>query len=131
MIWIAWSVALAADAPAHGMSVRCQFGLLKQAHETLVFCGEQIDPASEARFERLSKEFQSFVDSNQDSKKVADDSVEEIRRRLRQKGRDQVCKDPDYSLLRRLFFHNVSDAGMDELSNLLSHPQDPSEGDCF
>jgi hypothetical protein len=113
------------------MAVECEFSLLKQAHETLIYCGEQIDPVIEARYNELSKSFLSFIATNQDSKPGSDDSVEEIRRDLLREDRDRVCKGPDYALLRRSFFRSVSDVGMTEVGNLLSHPRDPSEGDCF
>jgi len=127
----AWLVALAGNANAENMSVNCEFGLLKQAHETLVFCGEQIDPASEARYDKLKNEFSSFIAANIDSKKASDDSVEDIRRRLLQNGRERACKDRGYPLLRRAFFHYTSDIGMDGVSNLLNRARDPSEGGCF
>jgi hypothetical protein len=113
------------------MAVKCEFSLLKQAHETIVYCGEQIDPAMEARYNKLSKDFLSFIATNQDSKPRWNESVEEIRRNLLQEDRDRVCKGPDYALFRRSFFLYVSDVGMTAVSNLLSHPRDPSEGDCF
>lgn len=113
------------------MAINCEFALLLQARETLLHCGEQIDPTSEARYDKLINDFMSFIAANVDSKKRSDDSVDEIRKRLRRSDRDRVCKGSDYLLLRQTFFHAVSDVGMAQVSKLLSHPRDPSEGDCF
>ena len=130
-IGIAWLVALMGNAHANNMAVKCELALLRQAHETLIYCGEQIDPASEARYDKLTKDFLYFIATNRDSKPGWDDSVEEIRRRLSQMDRDRVCKALDYPLLRQTFSYAVSDAGIAEVGNLLSRPRDPSEGDCF
>jgi hypothetical protein len=123
-------IPLVAHAYANNASINCEFAMLKQAHETLIFCGEKIDPVSEARYDKLTKDFQSFIASNPDSR-PGWDSVDEVRRLLLREGRDRVCKDPDYAWLRRAFDRYVSDAGMAEVGTLLSRPRDPSEGDCL
>jgi hypothetical protein len=123
-------IPLVAQAHANNASINCEFAVLKQAHETLMFCGETIDPVSEARYDKLTKGFQSFIASNPDSR-PGWNSVEEIQRSLLREGRDRVCKDPDYAWLREAFGRYVSDAGMAEVGSLLSRPRDPSEGDCF
>lgn len=110
------------------MSVNCEFSLLKELHERLIFCGESIDPASGARYEKLVQDFSSFIAANG---KGYDDQVEEVRRRLHQEGKDRICKNADYPALRRMFFHYVSDAGMAEVRVLLSRPRDPNKGDCL
>jgi hypothetical protein len=118
------------NAQADNMAISCEFSLMKQAHESLVFCGEPIDPASEARYEKLSQDFSTFIAKNGNPADYSG-SLEQIRRRLQQDGRDRVCKDPDYPFLRRAFFRYVSDAGMTSVNDLLSRHRDPSEGDCF
>jgi hypothetical protein len=123
-------MSLTGSACATNASIQCDFAFLKQAHETLVFCGEKIDPASEERYDKLTKEFQAFIASNVDSK-PGWETVEDIRRTLLREGKDRVCKDPDYQALRRVFFGYVSDSGMAQVKKLLSRPRDPSEGDCL
>jgi len=131
-IGIAWLFALAGNAHANNMAIYCEFALLQQAHETLLHCGEHIDPASEARYGKLINEFMSFFAANVASKKQSDgDSVGEIRKRLLQSDRDRVCKGSDYLRWRQTFLYAVSDIGMAQVSKLLSRPRDPSEGDCF
>jgi hypothetical protein len=120
------------SAYANDMAVACEFEILKQAHETLVYCGELIDSVSETRYEKLFWDFSSFVAANANAKKNSyNGSLEQIQRRLHQDGRDLVCKDPGYPLLRQAFFRYVSDEGMAEVGRLLSHPQNPFEGDCL
>jgi hypothetical protein len=113
------------------MSISCEFSLLKQAHETLVYCGQRLDPLSAARYDKLFKEFSSFIITNRNPNTKYDEDLDEMRMRLLQEGQARVCKGPDYDLLRRAFGRYVSDAGMAEIKNLLSHPRDPLEGDCF
>ena len=129
-ISLACLLFLVTNARATNMAVDCEFSLLKQAHESLVFCGESIEPVNEARYDKLTQDFLAFIAMNGNPDKY-NGSLEQIRRRLRQDGRDRVCEDPDYPLLRRAFFRYISDVGMAEVSRLLSHPRDPSEGDCF
>ncbi len=129
-IGLACLISWVADAHANNMAIDCEFALLKQARESLVFCGEPIDALSEARYEKLMRDFTSFVAANGNLDGYSG-SLEQIRRRLHQDGRDRVCKDPGYQLLRQTFFRSVSDVGMAEVSNLLSRPRNPSEGDCF
>lgn len=101
------------SAYANNMAVDCEFVILKQAHETLMYCEELIDSVSEARYEKLFRDFSSFVAANANAKKNSyNGSLEQIRRRLNQDGRDRVCKDPDYPFLRQAFFRYVSDEGM-------------------
>jgi hypothetical protein len=126
----AYLVALVAYAHANNASINCEFAMLKQAHETLTFCGEKIDPANEARYDKLTKDFQFFIASNPNSKPPWD-SAEEIRTRLHKEGRDRICNDPGYPLLQQAFYGYVSDAGMVAVGSLLSRPRDPNDGDCF
>ena len=131
-IGIASSFALAGNAHANNMALYCEFALLQQAHETLLHCEEQNDPASEARYGKLVDEFMSFFAANAAFKKQSDgDSVSEIRKRLLQGDRNRICREPDYTYLRQKFYYAVSDLGMAEVSKLLSRPRDPSEGDCL
>jgi hypothetical protein len=126
----AYLMSLTGSAYATNASIQCEFALLNQARETLIFCGEKIDPAGERRYDELTKEFQAFIASNADSR-TGWQTVEDIRRTLLQEGKERVCKDPDYQALRRAFFVYVSDSGMAQAKKLLSRPRDPSEGDCF
>jgi len=112
------------------MSINCEFALLKQARETMIFCGEKIGPANETRYDKLTKDFQSFIASNPNSKPPWD-RAEEIRTKLLGEGRDRVCNDRDYPFLQQAFYRYVSDAGMVAVGNLLSRPRDPDDGDCF
>lgn len=123
-------VFLAGSTCASNAAINCEFQRLKQVHETLVFCSEQIDLASEARYAELTKEFQSFFSPDVNSK-PAWDSIEEIRKRLVQEGKDRVCKDPGLSASRRDFFQYVSEAGMARVKNLLSQPRNRTGGDCY
>jgi uncharacterized protein (DUF927 family) len=122
---------LLTPAHANNMAIKCEFAILKQAHETLIFCGEKINPANEARYQTVANQFESFIASNADSKPDWQESVEEIRRGLLREDKDRVCKDQDYQKHKRMFSLYVSDSGMAYVKKLLSRPRDPSKGDCF
>ena len=128
---IAWVTATAGNAQAGNMAIYCELALLLRAHETLVHCGEQIDPASESRYDKLVGDYRSFIAANPAPKKQYDGDVGEIQKQLRKNDRNLVCTGCDYTLWHRTFVHAVSDVGMAEVGEQLSRPRDPSEGDCF
>ena len=86
----AYLMSLTGSAYATNASIQCEFALLNQARETLIFCGEKIDPAGERRYDELTKEFQAFIASNADSR-PGWQTVEDIRRTLLQEGKERVC----------------------------------------
>lgn len=96
------------------VAVNCEFQRLKQTRELLVFCGEAIDPEKEARYAQLTMEFEAYFRSvpRAVDSKPAWDSIEEIRKRLVNEGKDRVCKDPGLFLARHDFLQFVSEAGM-------------------
>ena len=130
-IAIAWLIAAAGNAQAGNMAIYCELALLLRAHETLVHCGEQIDPESESRYSKLVGDFRSFIAANPAAKKQYDGDVGEIQKKLRQNDRNLVCTRRDYKQWHRTFVHAVSDVGMAEVGEQLSRLRDLSEGDCF
>lgn len=117
-----------ASAHASNMAIDCEYKLLKQAHETLRFCGESIDSVRQARYQHLVRDYLSFIAENKTRNMMHDESVEDIRRSLEGMGHDRVCNDP---VLWGVFYFSVSDSGMAEARKKLSRRRDPSEGDCF
>ena len=126
------------SAHAGSASIACEYGLLREAHEILLFCGEQIDEQNERRYQKLVGDLSSFIaangkTSNHLASSAINESTEEIRNHLIREGQDRVCRSSDVplALLRQSFLRTVSDVGVDELKKLLSRPQDPFEGDCL
>jgi hypothetical protein len=109
-----------------GAAINCEFQRLRQTHEILAFCGEEIDAASEARYVQLTKEFEA----RSLPEPAPWDGVDKIHGRLAQTAKEQVCKATELSSLKREFLEHVSEAGMAPLRNLLSQPRNPREGDC-
>lgn len=125
---------LASSAHANARAaIACELDLVRHGHESLVFCKDQIDPVSESRYQQMVQDFSIFISANPPSRppSVPLETVEQIQTTLSQMGWDQVCRGSDYPELRRIFFHYVSDEGVEAVRKLLSVPKDPYEGDCF
>jgi len=127
------AISLAPSVQASSFSIGCEFLLLREVHETLLFCGEHIDEPNERRYQKLVGDLSSFIDANEKMNQhpAFTKSVDEIRDHLVREGQDRVCKSSDVALWRKTFLRAVSDAGMEEVGKLLSRPRDPFEGDCF
>jgi hypothetical protein len=125
---------MTASIPARGnMAISCEYMLLTEAYETLVFCGEAIDSVNKERYVLLQNDFIKFIRMNtrSDEKKNVLDYGEARRKEFESRPKDRVCKDPGYPILRKTFYQYISDVGMAAVSELLKQPRDPNSGDCF
>ena len=114
-------------------SLSCTYQLLASSYEYLAACGVDIDAKRYETYKRLRTALRDFINLNGPSGKAPIDSAydESLRERTRLTARTEQCQGQTRQFADSFFEALTTEEFAMSLSDRLSSPHDPYEGDCL
>jgi hypothetical protein len=132
--WPTFVLALVAgQAAASELSLGCIYMALTEAHEFILFCGDQIDSQSEANCAALRADLAKFINENAriDRDKIGGKHEIDVRKSMeRSDNRNYYCGET-YPVVKKYFYGLVRVESMNAIRKRLESPSDPMDGDCL
>src|SRR5262249_35258979 len=112
-------------------SLKCIYELMTSIRESIVLCGETLDPNSEETYHKLRAAMKTFINENtkMDSKKIAPDYDQIKSLGTREMVAEGFCKLPEYPGWKEVLQEFLRDEAT--IRKRLETPGDPADGDCL
>ena len=132
LLFVSMTVLWSSGSVAQEMSLTCIYNIMTSARESMVLCGERLDPASESAYDKLRAALKTFINDNATSnRRIAPDYDQSIRLSGRDAVQKGFCKQQDYQFGKLMLLEFLQPDRESGIRKRLKIPGDPTKGDCL
>ncbi len=132
LLFVSMTVLWSSGSVGQEMSLTCIYDILTSARESMVLCGERLDPASESTYDKLRADLKTFINDNATSDRRIAPDYDQLRRLA---ARDAVqkgfCKQQEYQFGKWMLLEFLQADRESGIRKRLELPGDPTKGDCL